>query len=292
MRKTVLFNLNFDDLHPQANPDFAGDPKGGLFRILANLTEEYPGLIVTHFTTPNWIDRPRMGPQAYYFLKERLGWYTVSPHKGEPFRLDKHPEWCQAVRQLVNEKRWEIAVHGYEHCNPRIFSHGQEFEGMDEEESYRRIEASEALLKQAGIPYTRAFRPPGWGISGGLVKALSRHGFECLAPYPSHMRISRGGVLEGMIIPPQNWSIAEAPEVGVKIAEETGVLFAKGHLTYRYGWETLDNGVAPHTLRNLRQLLDRLRERYEVRFVSLQEWLREHAPALRAAAPSLEGRAS
>lgn len=271
--KVVYFNLNFDDFHPQSSPDFGGDPERGAFRCLRELLHEFPGLKITLFTVPNWIDRPRIGPPAWYLLKQKLGLKVIKPYAHEPFRLDKHPAWCASVRSLVREGRFEIAVHGYFHCNPYLFAHGQEFVGLDEKEAYERILKAEEIFQRCDIPYVKGFRPPGWGLSAGLIRALKKLNYWFISPFPSHLRLSKVGFLEGMVVPPQNYSIAEEPAIAFKLAEEYGVVFAKGHMVYKYGNEIMENGITDKTLRNLRYVLKSLNERFEVRYVTIGEYI-------------------
>lgn len=273
MSKVIYFNLNFDDFHPQLSPDFGGDPEKGVFRRLRKLLEEFPGLKITLFTVPNWIDRPRRGFRPWYLLKQELGLKVIKPYMDEPFRLDKHPAWCEAVRLMVEKGYFEIAVHGYHHCNPYLFAHGQEFVELSEAEAYTRILLAEELFQRCGIPFVKGFRPPGWGISAGLIRALKKLNYEFISPFPSHVRLSTVGILEGLAIPPQNYSIAQDPAVAVRLAEEQGIVFGKGHIVYQYGWERMENGITEKTWQNLNNVLKRLNEQFEVRYVEIREYL-------------------
>lgn len=273
MREVVYFNLNFDDFHPQRDPDFGADPSSGIFKMFLDLLEEFPGLKITQFTPANWIDRPRRGPRPWYVIKQYLGLPVVGTERGEPYRLDKHPAWCRAVKELVEQGRFEIAVHGYYHTNPRIFSHGQEFADLDAAEARRRITMAEETFRRCGIPFVKGFRPPGWGLSAGLFEALQELGYRFVAPFPSRLKFRQVGTLEGMAVPPQNYSIAEPPSVALQEARVYGLVFAKGHITYRYGSEVLDNGINERTWENLRTVLRLLNERYQVRYVTMSEYL-------------------
>lgn len=271
MTQELLFNLNFDDFHPSVDPDFGGDPRSGTFLCMAELLDEFPGLVITLFTTPNWLDRPFCAPRAWYFLKERLGFPVIRPLEGEPYRIDKHPSWCKAVREEVARGRVEIAVHGYTHCDPRRYAHGQEFAGLGEEEAVARIKKAEELFERCGIPFVRGFRPPGWGLSAGLLRALIQLRYEFISPFPSRLRVSRPGWLEGLAVLPQNYSISERPEVALEMASRHGVVFAKGHIVHRYGRQVMENGITPSTWKNLRTVLSELNARYRVRYIRLGE---------------------
>jgi peptidoglycan/xylan/chitin deacetylase (PgdA/CDA1 family) len=278
----VYFNLNFDDFHPQVNPDFGGDPDRGAFRRLRHLLDEFPGLVITLFTVPNWQDQPRRGPRPWYLLKEFLGRPVVRPLTEEPYRLDRHPRWCAVVRDLSSQGRLEVAVHGYTHCNPSRYAHGQEFADADETEALWRLQSAEAIFREAGIPFIKAFRPPGWGVSGGTIQALKTLRYAVFSPFPSRLRISSVGTVEGMLIPPQNYSIVEEPQVALRLAAQRGVVFAKGHMVYRYGWERMENGITDRSWANLRQVLRLLHGNFTVRYMSLMQLAEMAAPPVHA----------
>jgi peptidoglycan/xylan/chitin deacetylase (PgdA/CDA1 family) len=273
MPKIVYFNLNLDDFHPQLSPDFGGDPERGTFKLLMSLLEEFPNLKITLFTVPNWIDRPRICTRIWYLFKYKLGLRVIKPYENEPFRIDKHPKWCNIVRSLVKEGRFEIAVHGYNHCNPYLYTHGQEFIGLSEREVHERILRAEELFHRCEIPFVKGFRPPGWGLSAELIRVLQKLNYKFIAPFPSHLRISKIGLLEGMLVPPSNYSISENPTIALWLAEEYGVVFAKGHMVYKYGREIIENGLMDKNIENLRLVLNMLNERYEVYYVTIEEYL-------------------
>ena len=277
MKKTILVNLNFDDFHPEDDTwgDFGGTVDSGVFKRLSDITTQFPGLVVTLFTTPNWIDRPYAAHRYWYALREKLGLRpVVSPQAGEPFKLTKHRAWCEAVQKLVAEKRFEIAVHGYLHTNPASRIHGQEFAGIAREETLAKIRSAESELSAAGIPFIKAFRPPGWGENPYLAAALKETGYEIFARDSSHAKTSSMGTCEGMKTIPQNWSIRESTEEALRLAEETGVVFMKGHLVYQYGKETIENGITDAFWTTLVETLSSLTQQYDVQFVSLEEYLR------------------
>lgn len=274
MGGTIFFNLNFDDFHPQLSPDFGGDPDSGNFILFRRLLAEFPELKITLFTVPNWIDRPRRIPGPWYHLKRALGLPIIHPLANEPFRLDKHQRWSDVVGALASAGRLEIAVHGYYHCNPWNYAHAQEFSHLEESQAYERIAQAEQLLGRCGIPFVKGFRPPGWGMSAGLIRALKRLNYRFISPFSPYLRLSRIGVFEGMAVPPQNWGLIDDPTLAVDLAATHGVVFAKGHIAPRYGVETMD-GITPTRWQNLRRVLHELHDHFEVRFVTMSEYLSE-----------------
>lgn len=279
-KKEVLVNLNFDDFHPQTDRwgDFGGDLEHGVFRYITELQQEFPQMVVTMFTTPNWTDRPHRVASPYYHVRRVLGLRpVVPPAEGEPYRIDKHPEWCAAVRDHVAAGRLEIALHGYYHHNPNLVIHGQEFVGLDRETSLDRLRRAEALLGQCGIPFVKGFRPPGWGMSDGLMQALEDMQYEFAGLFGTPYKLTQAGRSGSMVLIPQNYSIKEPPGEAVRQAEKHGLVFMKGHMCYRHGRETIENGLNERHFANLQTALRELTKRYIVRFTSLSDYARQSA---------------
>ncbi len=272
-KKTIFVNLNFDDFHPQRNHDgdFGDIGAGGVLEHLENLVIEFPGLIVSLFTVPSWIDQPHRHHRYTYFFRQMFGLRpVVHAQNNEPFLISKHTLWCAKVKQLVLAGKFEIANHGYFHYNPNIRIHGQEFIGLSEEETKRRILLAEEEFKKADIPFVKAFRPPGWGTNKTLPKVLRELGYKLYAPYSSHSKTSKVGKKDGLLMLPQNWSIRESLEEALSLAEKYGVVYMKGHMVYQYGSETIENGITPEFWQNLRMTLRLLNEKYNVNYISLQ----------------------
>lgn len=279
-KKQILVNLNFDDFHPQTDAwgDFGGNLERGVFRYVSQLWDEFPGLVVTMFTTPNWIDRPSRISSPYYHIRRLLGLRPVVAHaEGEPYRLDKHPEWCAAVRGYVAAGKMEVAVHGYYHYNPDTVIHGQEFIGLDHAASLDRIRRAEELFAQCGIPFTKGFRPPGWGMSAGLVRALHDMQYHFVGFSGTPRKLVVPEWIAGMLNVPQNYSIKEAFEEAVRQAEKHGIVFMKGHMCYQHGRETIENGLNDRHFQNARTALRLLHEKFDVRYASLGEYAKTQA---------------
>lgn len=226
------------------------------------------------FTSPNWIDAPFIFSKYYYYIRYILNFYPiVKPLKFEPFNLLKHPDWCNWVRNMVANNKFEIAIHGYNHYNPKKIIHGQEFFEIDENKTREKIMAAENLFKDAGIYFVKGFRPPGWGISNSLIRVLVNFNYEFISPFPSSYKLTKVGNLEGLKVIPQNYSIIESVEEGMMQAEKNGLVFAKGHLSYNYGKEIIPNGLNEKNFNNIVNLLSQLEKKYEVEYVSMIEYL-------------------
>lgn len=280
----VRFNLNLDDIHPEAGADgtdCGGDRDRGVFGLLREMWRHFPRVKVTLFVTPDWMDR-RQPLWARALRRNTRTWLPGT------FRLDRHKEWCGWLASLPNT---EVAVHGLHHFAPRGF-HSQEFAPLDRVESLRRIHAAGGIFRDAGLRHSLGFRPPGWGVSPGMFEALREAGFQYVAtsgdffaPIRPEATGHGGGVKglpllgpgwhEGLVNVPQNWDIAASPvERGVEIAKMGGLLSAKGHIAPAYDGEPISNGLTHATLKRLLDLLAAL-EPHGPEFVTLEEAARE-----------------
>lgn len=276
--KDIIFNINFDDFHPQMDKfgDFGGDPKFGNFKLILELLKEFPGLKITMFTVPNWIDKPFTCSSYYYHIRKLLGMQPVVPnYKDEPFRLDKHKDWCAKVREFIKKDRLEIAVHGYNHHNPKSVIHGQEFAGLSYQESKKKILNAEKIFKKCQIPYVRIFRPPGWGISKGMFEALRDLNYIAATnqsnskTFQIHKISSGVSDIGGLKNIPQNYSIKDNPNEAFREAKTHGVVYAKGHMVYNYGQEIIENGLN-NNINNLQTVLKILNKKYKIKYIFLK----------------------
>ena len=167
----LLFNLNFDDFHPQKasdKADFGGDMEKGLFKHIRRIIDDFPEVKITMFTTPNWTDLPD-DSKPVKVIKHVLGMKYNHHWKNDPFNLEKHPEWVQWVNEYVDKGNLEIAVHGYtHHKEPSLRRHNSEFLDLSYSEANQTLEMAEKTFKKAGVKFVKGFRPPGWGYSEGL----------------------------------------------------------------------------------------------------------------------------
>ncbi len=269
----MIFTLNFDDFHPQSSKDgfdFGGDKEKGVFKYIKKLIDDFD-IKITLFVPTNWIDVPYNTKIA--FIKSKLGIKFDNFLKNEPFRLDKHKEWCNWLMEYVDRGNIEIGNHGLYHHNHSSLRHSQEFAGLDYKESLNRIKKSEEIFRKAGIKFVKLFRPPGWGISGGLFKALYKMNYS-MSIFKSSFRLCKIGEIEGVKNIPQNYNINEPPSLGIKIGNECGVIHAKGHIVYNYGPEIIKNGLNEKNFKNLYSLIKKVKKESKVEFKFLSEMVK------------------
>jgi predicted deacetylase len=269
----IIFNLNFDDFHPQRatdGQDFGGDKENGLFGYIKKLIDEFPDIKITMFTVPDWTDRPD-DAKPLKAVKHLLRLNYHHSWKDEPFRLDKHPEWVSWVNEYVKRGNLEIAVHGLFHHTDKSWAHTAEFDGMGYTESLVRIKRAEEIMKNSGLQYVRGFRPPGWGKSEGMLKALADEKFDFVSLYGTPSKGKEITLVNGLINIPQNYSILEKPEEGTRMAKECGRVYAKGHFAPKHGGIKIPNGLTEENYNNLAALIRELKKNYEVEFLSMSE---------------------
>lgn len=277
-KKDIIVNLNFDDFHPQNSyfGDFGG-LEGENLKKITQLLDEFTDLKITMFTVPNWIDVPYTKHRYWYKIRELLRIFpVVSPNIESPYLLRKNKNWCQKVRDLVRNDKLEIAVHGFFHHNPYRSIHGQEFFNLNYEETKQRILLAEAEFNYNSIPFVKAFRPPGWGTNIYLPRVLKDLNYDMYATNSSGSKTCDFEYKDFLLSLPQNWSIKEDPQEALRLAEKYGRVFMKGHIAFKYGLETIENGINEIHWNNLRNALHLLTQNYNVTFVTLQDCISKH----------------
>ena len=209
--------MNIDDFTPCSKPDFGGIDGTVLARLIA-LNVDY-GTKFTLFTTPNWLDRPHDLPMR---IMRRFG--ARFKLRDDPFRLDKHEKWCDIVRGGVEKGIWELAVHGCTHFNTKSGLHQQEFINLSHREAVSRLERAMEIFVLAKLPFVKVFRPAGFGFNENTITALESCGFEAIAPFPSWYRNTEFSMGKLRVLP-------------------QGENDLKFHTAYRYGCETIHNGL-------------------------------------------------
>ena len=268
---SVVFNLSIDDIHPESSTyltDCGGDREIGVFRHLLMLVKEFNNIKITLFVTANWIDKPD-SYSLLKFIKRIFRMNYSNKWKNDPFRLDKHIEWCQWLNKLISSGNFEVGLHGllHHHGNPYVGYHSMEFLNLSYEESLKRIIEAENIFNRAKLRFVKVFRPPGWAVSDGLFEALRELGY-----YLSCKSLNlTPEIVRGFLNIAPNWNIGEdSIEKGMLLAKKYGIVTAYGHITSRYGRETLKDGVDKN-LDRIRTLLIKLMKNYNVKFLSMEE---------------------
>jgi len=279
----VYFNLNFDDLHPETSnhiSDSGGDKEKGVLKWVLKLKEEFPKLKITFYATPNW--RYYSGYNGIkYYLRKFLKMKTVKVWEDEPFRLDKHKDWVK----WLNKQKFEIAIHGLYHFqeeNPQ----GAEFTSLNYMECIFRLKTAIKIMKNAKLKFVMGFRPPGWGFNKNLLNSLKDLNFkfigisaDVITPITKNALVKETGfknvsllepsLVNNLINIPQNWDVIKNDYKRMEeIAENNGVISAKGHVFRDYGNDFNENGLCEKVYENIRESLNKLLENYDVKFVT------------------------
>jgi len=211
---------NFDDFNPSQDYDF-GRLFGRTYTYLLRLNQL--GMKkCTLFTVPNWQDFPHSLPHR--IMRKTLGMKFY--YGDERNRIDKFPQWCNAVRENVNKGIWEIAIHGYTHFNEKTGLHQQEFLNLTHREAVERLEMAMNLFDDAKIPFVKIFRPAGYGFNQATLSALESCGFIGIAPFPSWYRNTKFKMGNLKVVPSGGMNI-----------------HIKRHLCRYYGSEMIDGGI-------------------------------------------------
>jgi peptidoglycan/xylan/chitin deacetylase (PgdA/CDA1 family) len=183
--KRAALTLDIDDIHPEGSHDldrldFGGDRDAGAFRFLNRLRERWPQVAITLFVTPDWIGRRDFPTGIFKPLRRVIGRLGQRPYASGTFALDhpRHAEWVGWFREKVSAGGYEVALHGLRHFNSAARFSGQEFIGQPYQVCHDSLARAEEILERAGFGKPKGFRPPGWGVSPGLLATLRDRGYR------------------------------------------------------------------------------------------------------------------
>jgi len=286
MKYDAMFNLNFDDIHPESSTigtDCGGDKEKGVFKYFKKIWKIYPDVKITLFITANWIDRANIRGLTYY-LNRILGRKYTKKWELDTFRIDKFTGWCKWLNRFEN---FETANHGLYH-HREINPHSAEFQDMSYEECLFRLKESEKIFENSGLKHVKGFRAPGWGISDGLFEALKGLNYDFIAcsadtttKISKHARSNGAGIKnapliypsyhKGLINIPQNWDIMKSDvKRALEIVKCNGLISAKGHIAHVYDRELTGNGLNQESFENIMALLEEL-ENYNIEYLTMKE---------------------
>ena len=145
------FNLSLDDFSPR--------PQTNNLEWCDRLIERCPDVKIDLFV-----------PGAYARLSDK-----------KPFYLTEHPEWVRKANALP--ENYNICMHGMFHrrkvdgYKKYHNSANDEWEHLSENEALDRMRLMINEFENAGLRYSKVFRPPGWRISLDATRALINNGF-------------------------------------------------------------------------------------------------------------------
>lgn len=128
-KKTLI--LEYDDFHWKRPED--------CLDTIYKFVEKFPQIKISLFTTP---------------LHSRLGIFEAE-------------NWCNKVRELINQNNICLAVHGTYH-------HQEEFKHKSVGEAVINLKKSEHEFEISRLPFVKVFRGPHWGISQNTYDALKQ----------------------------------------------------------------------------------------------------------------------
>lgn len=274
----ILLNFNLDDVHPEKGFGYFDEKT----EMLISLTKMFKGIKISLFVTPNWIDLSN-DPVPKRYIKFLLRKNFSHSSKGEPFRIDK-PEfgkWVSFLNRYTRKGNFEILLHGYVHHRDGIL-HAAEFLNLGYEGCKEKLRKAETLFEKSGLLFAKGFRPPGWKYPQPLLRALREQGYRFISTRPSSSRTcDLKEIIPKFYDIPQNWSVSDAVEDGLKIVAKNGCLMAKAHISEWCDRDYISNGLTRQNFDALIKLIELLEKKFELKYVSLKEFVDIHAKQAR-----------
>lgn len=147
-----------------------------------------------------------------------LNFFVPACYNGNPLALSK--EWCKRLQRLIEDNGICIGVHGYLHTQ-------EEMKHLDYPHAVSTIKASEAILNSAGLPYSKTFRAPHWGLRAPAIEALIDLGYTHLYSHASYDHLT-DPFKEKIKIVHYNWNLKdEYPTLENPL--ESSICVAHGH---------------------------------------------------------------
>lgn len=306
--KSCAVCFSIDDIHPARSTqgyEAGGDLAHGVLGQLQWLLDRHPGLKATLCVTPDW--RPR-SPVASH-VAARIPWlrdrvYLAPRWPEATMRLDRHPDFCAALRALP---RCEIVPHGLHHVQ-RGPNGPQEFERASESACVDALDRGARIFEAAGLSVAPGHSPPGWTAPPALRRAMVRHGLSFLAsardiltPIAPEAVTAMSGLSgvslifpdwtpEGLVHIPANFQATSALDRATAILEAGGLLSLKAHAVKAIaGYVALD-GLDAHYAETLDRVLTQLSHRFEDRiwFATMGDVAERFAAAHRSPAIAAE----
>jgi hypothetical protein len=143
---------------------------------------------------------------------------------------------------------------------------------LDYRKCKEKIEKAEAIFEKSGLLFTKGFRPPGWKFSRPLLTILKEKGYQFISTRPSSSRTFKViEILPGLYDIPQNWSVKDSVQLGLEIAKKQNCIMAKAHISEWCDRNQIKDGLTRSNFTKLVELISRLEDKFEVKYVSLKE---------------------
>jgi len=270
----AAFCLNFDDLSPFyfARYDFGGNLNGNLIKQQEWLLS-HSNIKITHFVVP----------QSNFFLPISNKIHKIINFRTNKFAINngKTLDWLNYFKNLINDGRVEIAMHGFRQFNNHYYKRHQEFYYDSYDEIKGKLLASRKIFEDAGIRVF-GFRQPGWGIDENfnLLKVLKELNFEYIAgsSFDAGLNMKEQRVdnyipswYQGILNIPQNIELDSSLDDIYKkidsIVRESNLISLKGHFT-NVKWIT--NNFRRNNFVKLKNIVGYL-EQYKIWYATFKE---------------------
>lgn len=138
----------------------------------------------------------------------KLSFFTVPMHSHIP--LFANPSWCDKIRTFITSGNIRLAVHGLLHTE-------LEFKIDDKNIIAQKLSKAEYIFYKAGLPFTRVFKGPYWGISKATYDVLADKGYIGVYSHETYKHIT------GLTTVFYNWNLKDNPPTNID------TIIAHGH---------------------------------------------------------------
>lgn len=137
------------------------------------------------------------------------------------FPLYENNDWINKVRSYIRSNNLRLAVHGLYHTH-------EEFKFLEKEQAVQSLLVAESIFSRSGLPFTKVFRGPHWGINEQSIQALNDLQYTHFYNHENYKYLENK--FNGKVIY-YNWNLKDD-------APEDNILIAHGHTH-----NVCDNGI-------------------------------------------------
>jgi predicted deacetylase len=131
----------------------------------------------------------------------KISLFTTPKHSG--YKLSSNKEWCEEVKNLINDKNITLGVHG-------LFHSIEEFKHLSREEAVNKIIDAENEFKECNLPFVKVFRGPHWGINQNTYDALIELNYTHVYTHEDYKSLAEKNTNIKNVI--YNWNLKDAPQ--------------------------------------------------------------------------------
>jgi predicted deacetylase len=151
-------------------------------------------------------------------------WRLMDEPNQKPYRLQEHPEFCDAIKKL-NKENFELGFHGHFHGSSANASNNDEFKNASYEEAKETLNKMflESIESGLGDCFRPIIRPPAWKMSKHAIKAAQDAGiiFFCLSKEGFATKTYEGAEENAAVV----YQTCNPPFGPLKLTEQTEIVY-------------------------------------------------------------------